>query len=386
MKSVIFLGEKFESKRKRNAYAFHNKGTLLSERERNITIGGPLLGGFILGLILGIWNSSWFLFWASIIGVPILLNLLNNSKSVKKSMEKKQINEFANKYEAFLFKTEKKLRDTILKKFNKRYFTDEQKSEHVTDLTNLINHKLNLSLTDDDSVFILEQNEKEENFKLFNNEISKLHRKSAKNLAKLLIKLYPNTKFEDEEDYNFEDEENTNFEDEEDYNYILEQFCEFLDRKNIDYDRDELKQELISEYKLLKAKEFEDKLSRDPNNRISVDKIDHLSGFEFEKLIGKLFRKAGYKVTVTKKTGDQGADLIIEKDGISTAIQTKRYSGNVGNKAVQEVVAAVKYYDCDKAMVITTGNFTKGALELASRNGVQLIGRKGLDKLFDSIL
>ncbi|MFH0798529.1 MAG: restriction endonuclease, partial [Candidatus Woesearchaeota archaeon] len=79
-------------------------------------------------------------------------------------------------------------------------------------------------------------------------------------------------------------------------------------------------------------------------------------------------------------------DLIIEKNGISTAIQTKKYSGSVGNTAVQEVVASMKYYDCDKAMVITTGNFTKGAFELAGRNGVQLIDKKGLDDLFDLVL
>ena len=96
--------------------------------------------------------------------------------------------------------------------------------------------------------------------------------------------------------------------------------------------------------------------------------------------------KAGYKVKVTKKSGDQGADLIVEKEGVSTAIQTKKYAGNVGNTAVQEVVASMKYYDCDKAMVITTGKFTKGAFELASRNGIQLIDKKGLNELFDSIL
>ncbi len=49
-------------------------------------------------------------------------------------------------------------------------------------------------------------------------------------------------------------------------------------------------------------------------------------------------------------------------------------------------MAAKKFYDCDKAMVITTGKFTKSAIELAKRNGVKLIDKEKLDDLFDIIL
>lgn len=258
----------------------------------------------------------------------------------------------------------------IIEQFNKRYFTFEQKMEHLNDLTNLINHKTKSEYTAEDVKEFLVYFEKEQNIDLIDKEISKLKDKSSGNIAKMLIKLAPET----------------NFEDEDDYRSIFEQLCEYLGRKNIKYDIQELKQELLSEYKSMKASQFEKKLSRNPDKRITVDEIEHLNGFQFEELIGELFRKAGCKVTVTKKSGDQGADIIVEKDGVSTAIQTKKYAGSVGNTAVQEVVAAMKYYDCDKAMVITTGTFTKGAFELAGRNGVQLIDKNGLDDLFDSVL
>lgn len=42
---------------------------------------------------------------------------------------------------------------------------------------------------------------------------------------------------------------------------------------------------------------------------------------------------------MTKASGDGGVDLILLKDGIKTAVQCKRYSGNVGVSAIQEVYA-----------------------------------------------
>jgi len=361
MANITFLTKKFETEIERDTYAFQNKDTLLTER--NYTIALPLIGGFIMGLIFGIWESSWFLFWACTIGTPILLNLT-------KYFDKKKIEKYSNEYEYFLVKTEKEIRKEIIEPYNKRYFTAEQKMEHISDLVNLINHKKKTKFTDKEGMFLLSSSEKEHNIDLFDKSMTELKDKSPKNFAKTLIKLAPETDFENEEDYES----------------ILKQFCEYIERKNIPCDIENLKQELTSQYKMQKATQFEEKLSRNHDNKISVDEIEHLDGFAFEQLIGDLFRKAGYKVKVTKKSGDQGADIIVEKDGVSTAIQTKKYSGSVGNKAVQEIVAAMKFYDCDKAMVITTGDFTKGAFELASRNGVQLIDRKALNALFDSIL
>ena len=361
MTKINFLNKKFESERERNSFAFQEKETLLAER--NYTIGKPLFVGFILGFILEIWNNSWLAFWFGVIGFPVIWNLT-------KFFEKKKINEYSIEHQDFLCKIEKDIRENIIIPFHKRYFSVEQKYEHLQDLVNLINNKKRLNLTEKDGQFILLQYEKEHNIDLFDKEISKLKDERISNLAQVLIKLSPET----------------NFENQEEYVQILNQFIEYLDRKKIEYDIDELKKVLASEFKSIKATQFEEKLSRSPGKRITVDEIEQMDGFEFEKLIGDLFRKAGYKVTVTKKSRDQGADLIVERNGIATAIQTKKYTGSVGNTAVQEVVAAIKFYDCYRAMVITTGTFTKGAFELASRNGVQLIDKKGLDNLFDSVL
>ena len=45
----------------------------------------------------------------------------------------------------------------------------------------------------------------------------------------------------------------------------------------------------------------------------------------------------GYSITVTKGSGDQGNDVIAEKDGRKYGIQVKCYSSAVSNKALEEV-------------------------------------------------
>jgi restriction system protein len=69
----------------------------------------------------------------------------------------------------------------------------------------------------------------------------------------------------------------------------------------------------------------------------------------------------------TPKTGDQGADLLVKKDGRKIAIQAKRYTGSVGNEAVQEIVGALEFYGADEGWVITSGTFSPSARALAQK-------------------
>ena len=98
-----------------------------------------------------------------------------------------------------------------------------------------------------------------------------------------------------------------------------------------------------------------------------------LSGGEFEQYVALVLADNGFKhVQVTKGSGDQGADVLAERNGISYAIQCKNYEGAVGNYAVLEAYAAAQFYRCDRAAVICPGEFTRGAKELAEATGVTL--------------
>jgi len=98
------------------------------------------------------------------------------------------------------------------------------------------------------------------------------------------------------------------------------------------------------------------------------------------------FKQYGEKISVryflrVTLTGDYGADLILRKDHQRIAVQAKCYIGSVGVAAVQETLSGMAYYQCHSAWVVTTGNFTVNALELATKSKVRLFGRNELGKL-----
>jgi len=117
--------------------------------------------------------------------------------------------------------------------------------------------------------------------------------------------------------------------------------------------------------------------------RSGINEIDSMTGITFERRLAHLFASLGYRVEQTRARGDYGADLVLEKDSHRTVVQAKRWTKNVGVKAVQEAVAAKPMYRCDRAMVVTNRNFTDQARRLASANDVILWNR---DKLVEALL
>ncbi|NLA05594.1 MAG: restriction endonuclease [Firmicutes bacterium] len=108
--------------------------------------------------------------------------------------------------------------------------------------------------------------------------------------------------------------------------------------------------------------------------------IDEMSGTVFEELLMEHFKRLGYRAKMTAKTGDYGADLILEKEEERIVVQAKRWKQNVGVAAIQQVVGAINYYHADKGMVISNSYFTSNAEKLARSNSIELWDR---DKLVD---
>lgn len=115
-----------------------------------------------------------------------------------------------------------------------------------------------------------------------------------------------------------------------------------------------------------------------------MDIIDEMEGREFEYFCAELLKEYGYtSVHVTSASGDQGVDIVANKDNTRCAFQCKRYSSKLGNEAVQQVNAGRQIYSCFRAVVITNSYFTRGATQAARATKVELWDRDILqDKIY----
>ena len=121
------------------------------------------------------------------------------------------------------------------------------------------------------------------------------------------------------------------------------------------------------------------KVTAPKNNASRCLKLD---GPEFEAYVALVLADNGFKhVALTKGSGDQGVDILAERNGKTYAIQCKNYEGAVGNFAVQEAYTGAQFYGCDKAAVICPGECTRGAKELAQSTGVLLWDGKKLSHM-----
>lgn len=113
-----------------------------------------------------------------------------------------------------------------------------------------------------------------------------------------------------------------------------------------------------------------------------MERVDRMDGHAFEYYVADLLRHIGYiNVEVTKGSGDQGVDVLAEKDGIRYAIQCKNYSHALGNTPVQEVAAGRDFYNCHVGVVITNNHFTSSGKELAQKVRVLLWDRDVLEQM-----
>lgn len=110
---------------------------------------------------------------------------------------------------------------------------------------------------------------------------------------------------------------------------------------------------------------------REQLHKILTEEMDSSA---FERLVQRLLRESGFlHVEVTGRTGDGGIDGkgIVRVSGLLSfhvIFQCKKYAGSVSASHVRDFRGAM-VGRADKALLITTGTFTRDAIREATRDG-----------------
>ncbi|MCD4713993.1 MAG: restriction endonuclease [Clostridiales bacterium] len=165
-------------------------------------------------------------------------------------------------------------------------------------------------------------------------------------------------------------------ENDDDKNYMIEKFLEIIASNINSY----LDKEIIIDEKIKSGtlNTMESNFSKS---------LDGLSGIEFENLIHELLVKMGFEVETTKVTGDGGIDLVAyNKQPIlkgKYVIQCKRWKSTVGEPVLRDLYGAVTHERASKGILVTTGKFTKNAIDFSEGKPLELIDNDEIRRLLE---
>lgn len=110
--------------------------------------------------------------------------------------------------------------------------------------------------------------------------------------------------------------------------------------------------------------------------RALMDRTSQMTPTEYEALVAAHFTKLGYLTRQTALSGDYGVDVFAHNNNERVAIQVKLYghtTRRVNRQMVMELHGAKDYFDCDRAVIATNGEFLPDAIEVAEKLGIEVL-------------
>ncbi|CAK0768581.1 restriction system protein [uncultured Gammaproteobacteria bacterium] len=107
-----------------------------------------------------------------------------------------------------------------------------------------------------------------------------------------------------------------------------------------------------------------------PSDEVKLrQKLLAMDPFDFESHIVSFFKTDGVKAWTTKKSNDLGVDGFVDHPDGLIVIQCKRHATNnpVGSPLVQQFKGVIEENGASKGYLVTTSNFTSGAIESAGK-------------------
>jgi len=117
-------------------------------------------------------------------------------------------------------------------------------------------------------------------------------------------------------------------------------------------------------------------------------RLQQMDPYDFEEFVADVWAHIGWDTRTVGKPGDRGIDVIATDGDAKQLIQAKRYGPNttVGSPEVQQYASLrIQEDGVDRVTIVTTGEFTRQAEDLAPELDVILIDGADLLGILDEI-
>jgi ssDNA-binding Zn-finger/Zn-ribbon topoisomerase 1 len=119
----------------------------------------------------------------------------------------------------------------------------------------------------------------------------------------------------------------------------------------------------------------------------TLEQMRQLTWQQFEDAVARMFERRGYSVKQTPYTNDHGRDAILTKNGKKYLLECKKYGADRSSRRpdLQKFYAAIMGDRAISGFFVTTGAFTREAVEYAATVPIELIdGRQLIKLMFES--
>jgi len=112
---------------------------------------------------------------------------------------------------------------------------------------------------------------------------------------------------------------------------------------------------------------------------LKLAQLQDLDAEGFEEFVAELFEALGFEVDRVGGTGDQGADLLVRRDGLRGVVQCKYHkskkakSGVIGSPELQKFLGAIHHHASHKGFFVTTSTFSLAAERFVADHPIELI-------------
>ncbi len=119
--------------------------------------------------------------------------------------------------------------------------------------------------------------------------------------------------------------------------------------------------------------------------RIREQYWESMDGVEFERELGGLFQVMGYGVEMTPRSGDQGVDLVLRKDRVTTVVQCKAQKARASSPIARELLGSMVAFGAQKAILACTGGFTRGVREFVEEKPISLLDSSDIARMAEGV-